>query len=81
MITIYTSDTCPNCIKVEKYLNDNEVPYMKKQVNGNSEKAAVYTKELLSRGYLGVPLTVYLDKEVVGFDKEGLDEIINAYEG
>ena len=71
-IKIYSSSTWPNCITAKEYLQEKGYEYEEKNVSTDPEAK----KELLSMGYMGVPIIMIDDEVVVGFDKAKLDEIL-----
>ncbi len=71
-IVVFTSDTCGYCHMVKDYLNEINVAFEERNVS--SDKAA--RKELMSKGFMGVPI-IYVDDEIIqGFDKNKLDELL-----
>lgn len=66
-VRIYSTSTCPFCIRVKQYLKDNNVVFEDIDVSSNQEKA----QEMIQKsGQMGVPV-VEIEKEIiVGFDKE-----------
>ena len=71
-IKIYSSSTCPNCITAKEYLKEKGYEYEEKNVSADKEAK----KELISMGYMGVPIIIVDEEVVVGFDKAKLDEIL-----
>lgn len=71
-ITVYTSNTCPYCHSVKDYLTEKNVSFTEKNVSTDVEAR----KELIAKGFMGVPV-IYVDEEaIVGFDKAKLDELL-----
>ncbi len=71
-VTVYTSNSCPHCVTAKTYLKDNEIPYTEKNVQ--EDKAA--RKELMSKGYMSVPVIVIDEEEILGFDKDKIDNML-----
>ena len=71
-ILIYSTDTCPHCQSVKSYLDSKGFSYEEKNVQKDKEAR----KELLSKGYRGVPVIIINGQDVVGFDKEKIDQIL-----
>ncbi len=71
-IKIYSSSTCPNCITAKEYLKEKGYEYEEKNVSIDSEAK----KELISMGYMGVPIIIVDEEVVVGFNKAKLDELL-----
>lgn len=73
-VTVYTSNTCPWCVKTKDYLASNGISY--NEVNVSQDKAAAAA--IVERtGQRGVPI-IDIDGEIVlGFDKEEIDRLLN----
>ncbi len=71
-VKVYSSNTCTYCKMVKEYLSDKGVEFTELNISTDAEAR----KELISKGFMGVPV-VYIDDEVVqGFDKKRLDELL-----
>lgn len=71
-IVIYTSNTCGYCHMAMDYMKEIGVSFEEKNVS--TDPAA--RKELMAKGFMGVPV-IYVDEEVIqGFDKGRLDELL-----
>lgn len=71
-IVVFTSDTCGYCHMVKDYLNENDITFEERNVSSDKEAR----KELMSKGFMGVPV-IYIDDEIIqGFDKNKLDELL-----
>jgi glutaredoxin len=56
----------------KEYFNENNVEYTEKNVSTDLEAR----KDLMSKGFMGVPV-IYVEDEVIqGFDKAKLDELL-----
>ncbi len=71
-VTVYTSNTCPYCTLAKNYLTEKGIEYIEKNVQTDKEAR----KELMSMGHMGVPVLIVNGQEVVGFDKEKIDELL-----
>lgn len=71
-IKIYSSNTCSNCTLAKEYLKEKGYEYEEKNIS--TDPAA--KKELISMGYMGVPIIMIDDETVVGFNKDKLDELL-----
>ncbi len=71
-VTIFTSSTCPHCHTAKDYLKEKGVEFEERNVQNDPEAR----KELIQKGYMGVPVIVVGDEEIQGFDKERLDELL-----
>lgn len=72
-VKVYSSDTCPYCVAVKNFLNENNVEFEE----ANVDRDAQARSELIQKGYRGVPVTVIGDEEIVGFDQPRLKELLN----
>lgn len=72
-VTVYTSNTCPYCTMAKDYLSEREVEFEEKNVQNDKEAR----NELISMGYTGVPVICIDDEQIVGFDKQKLDELLS----
>jgi glutaredoxin-like YruB-family protein len=71
-VTVYTSDTCGYCHMVKEYLKNKNIPYVEKNISNDMNAR----KELISQGYMGVPVILVGDETVIGFDKAKLDQLL-----
>ncbi|MDQ5885339.1 MAG: glutaredoxin 3 [Patescibacteria group bacterium] len=69
-ITVYSTASCPYCVRLKEFLKDNKFPFTDKRVDIDQEAA----KEMVEKsGQMGVPFTVITDekgneKGILGFD-------------
>ncbi|MDX9916683.1 MAG: glutaredoxin family protein [Gudongella sp.] len=73
-VVIFTSGTCPYCTLAKNHLTEKGVPFVEKNVSTDKEAR----KELMAMGHMGVPVLVIDGQEVVGFDKDKIDELIKS---
>ncbi|MGO1369894.1 MAG: glutaredoxin family protein [Senegalia sp. (in: firmicutes)] len=71
-VTVYTSSTCPHCTSAKEYLKEKGVDFTEKNVTTDSAAR----KELIQKGYMGVPVIIVDGEEMVGFDKNRLEELL-----
>ena len=72
-ITLYRTETCPWCHKVEEFLNKHKVKYKSIDV-GKNEKAA---QEMIEKsGQMGVPVLDINGKIIVGYDESGIKKAL-----
>ena len=78
-ITLFSAENCSGCIRVKKFLMDNEVDFYEINLTETPEKAMIL-KEMA--GLMSVPITIVEksnQKEIiVGFNKAKLSEILNS---
>ncbi|MBU3195785.1 glutaredoxin domain-containing protein [Clostridium algidicarnis] len=73
-ITVYSTETCPWCIKVKEYLRENNVSFNEKDINLDRNAAI----EMMGKsGQGGVPVLDIDGKIIVGFDKENIDKVLS----
>ena len=71
-VVIYSSNTCGYCTMAKEYFTEKGVVYTEKNVSTDIEAR----KELMSKGFMGVPV-IYVEDEVIqGFDKARLDSLL-----
>jgi len=71
-VTVYTSDTCGYCHMLKEYLKDKQVPYTEKNISTDMNAR----RELVGKGFMGVPVVLVGNETIVGFDKERLDQML-----
>ena len=71
-IEIYSSDTCINCIKAKEYFEEIGEVYIEYNISKDLEAK----RELISMGYMSVPLILINGEHVLGFDKNRIDELL-----
>ena len=66
-VKVYSTPTCPYCIRAKQFLKDNGIAYQ--DVDVSSDEAA--GEEMIQKsGQMGVPVLDIEGQIVVGFDKE-----------
>jgi len=66
-VMVYSTPTCPFCIRVKQFLKDNNINFEDIDISENSDKA----QEMMEKsGQMGVPVLDIEGNIVVGFDKE-----------
>ncbi len=72
-VKIYTTSTCPWCMKTKEFLKAHNVKYDEANV-GEDEKAR---NEMFEKsGQFGVPVTDVSGTIIVGYDKEALKKAL-----
>lgn len=69
-VTIFTSPTCTYCKAAKKYMTEKDIPF--EEIDITEDKEA--RKDLLSKGYTGVPIIRVDGEDIVGFDQQKLNE-------
>ncbi|MGB2705513.1 MAG: glutaredoxin domain-containing protein [Candidatus Omnitrophota bacterium] len=73
-VTIYSTPTCPYCIRTKKFLEDNNVAFEDIDVSSDPVKAEEMVKKT---GQMGVPVLDIEGNIIVGFDKEAIQKALN----
>ncbi|MBI4440456.1 glutathione S-transferase N-terminal domain-containing protein [Candidatus Woesearchaeota archaeon] len=72
-VKVYTTPTCPWCVRAKEFLNRHKVKYAEVDV-ASDDKAR---DEMVEKsGQMGVPVIEVDGKIVVGFDREALTKIL-----
>lgn len=72
-VKVYSTQTCPWCIKVKDYLNDKGVTFEEVDVSQDREAAMEMVQK---SGQRGVPVVDINGTIIVGFDQKAIDELI-----
>lgn len=73
-VTIYTTPTCVYCKMTKAFFKENNIQYEEKDVS--TDRAAA--DEMIKKSnQMGVPVIDIDGKILVGFDKEGLSQLLN----
>lgn len=73
-VTVYTTSTCPWCVKAKEYLSSKGVNYEEKNVSMDRAAAG----EMIQKsGQRGVPVLDIDGNIVVGFDQERIDTLLS----
>lgn len=70
-IKVYSTPTCPWCVKLKDYLKSKNVEFENIDVSADREAAMEMVKKT---GQMGVPVTKIGDVYIVGFDQARIDE-------
>ena len=73
-VTIYTTPTCVYCGMAKSFFKDHNISYEEKDVAKDEEAR---NSMIEKSGQMGVPVIEVDDKIIVGFDKQGLFELLN----
>lgn len=72
-IKVYTTRTCPWCVRLKEFLQQNGVDYIERHVDTDNEALAEFNELDVGRG---VPVTVIDGQVVKGFDQARLRELL-----
>jgi len=73
-IKIYSTSSCPYCVRVKQFLKDNNIEFADYDVSKDDEKANEMTER---SGQMGVPVIDIDGKIIVGFDKEAISKALS----
>jgi len=72
-VKIYSTPTCPWCLKTKEFLKENNIEYEDINVAGDQEKA----HEMIEKsGQMGVPVLDIDGEILIGFDKEKIKKAL-----
>ncbi len=70
-VKVYSTTTCPHCIRAKEYLSDNNIEFEEIDVSADQAKA----KEMVDlTGQMGVPVIVIDGEAIVGFDRAKIQQ-------
>lgn len=73
IVKIYTMPACGYCKQVKRHLSKHNIPF--KEINLKEDKDG--QKFMNERGYTGVPVTVIKGEEIVGFDLDRVNKLLD----
>ena len=74
MVKVYTTDSCPWCVKVKNYLKSKNVSF--EELNVQEDMMA--REDMVKKSkQMGVPVLEINDTIIIGFDKPSIDEALN----
>ena len=66
-VTVYSTPTCPYCIRAKQFLTENNIPFENCDVSSDQQKA----EEMIQKsGQMGVPVLDIEGEIIIGFDKD-----------
>ena len=72
-VKVYSSPTCPWCMRVKQFLKDNNILFEDLDVSQNQPAA----EEMIQKsGQMGVPVLDIDGNIIVGFDKEKIKVVL-----
>lgn len=72
-VTVYSTATCPFCIRAKQFLTDNNIQFTNYDVGADHAKAQEMMKK---SGQMGVPLIDIEGELIIGFDKEKIKQAL-----
>jgi glutaredoxin len=74
-VEIYVADWCPYCKRLEQYLTERKIRFVRHDIEASTAAAARHK----SLGGGGVPLTVIGSKVIRGFNERALQEALGGF--
>ena len=72
-IIVYSTKTCPYCVLLKNWLDENKIEYEYNDVGTDQAKA----KEMIDKtGQMGVPVIDIAGKVIVGFNKMAIESAL-----
>ena len=72
-VKVYSTPTCPWCIRVKQYLQEKNIPF--ENLDVSTDEAAV--QEMMKKsGQMGVPVVDIEGRIIVGFDKDKINQAL-----
>ncbi|MFR5265741.1 glutaredoxin family protein [Clostridium sp.] len=75
MIKVFSTTTCPWCVKAKDYLKAKNLEYVDLNVSEDMEAREEMIKK---SNQMGVPVLDINGKIIVGFDRKAIDEAIES---
>ncbi|MBN1043940.1 MULTISPECIES: glutaredoxin family protein [Clostridium] len=74
MVKVYTTDSCPWCVKVKNYLKSKSVDFEELNV----QEDMIAREDMVKKSkQMGVPVLDINNTIIIGFDKPSIDEALN----
>jgi len=70
-VTVYSTATCPYCVRAKDYLKANNVEFNAIDVSEDQEAAKVMVEK---SGQMGVPVVDIDGEIIIGFDKDKINK-------
>lgn len=72
-VTVYSTPTCPYCVRVKEYLKANNIDFTDVDVSSDEAAGAAMVEK---SGQMGVPVLDIDGEIIVGFDKEKIKKTL-----
>lgn len=73
IVKVYSTTTCPYCIRAKQFLRENNITY--EDIDVSSDQAAA-DDMIRKSGQMGVPVLDIGGEIIVGFDKERIKQAL-----
>ncbi|MBM7660195.1 glutaredoxin-like YruB-family protein [Bacillus mesophilus] len=74
-VTVYTTNTCPYCVMVKNFLNDQKIEFREVNVQEDPDAGEKLVK---TTGQMGVPQMEINGQWVLGYDPETIMELLET---
>lgn len=74
MVKVYTTNSCPWCVKAKNYLKTNNIAFEELNVQDNMAAREEMVKK---SNQMGVPVLDINGTIIIGFDKNSIDTALN----
>ncbi|MCK5706430.1 MAG: glutathione S-transferase N-terminal domain-containing protein [Candidatus Aureabacteria bacterium] len=74
-IKVYSTPTCPYCIRVKEFISSKGFSYNDIDVSSNPEAAQEMVK---ASGQMGVPVIMIDQEVIIGFDREKITSLLDS---
>jgi len=72
-VIVYSTPTCPWCIRVKQFLNDSNISFENYDVSADQSKAEEMVRKT---GQMGVPVLDIEGEIITGFDKDRIKQAL-----
>jgi len=72
-VTVYSTQSCPWCVKAKEFLKQNKIKFEDKDVSENDKAREEMVKK---SGQMGVPVLDIDGEIIIGFDVERIKEAL-----
>ena len=72
-VVVYSTNSCPWCVKAKEYLDSLKVAYESVNISENRDAAAEIVQKTRQRG---VPVIKVGERYIVGFDQSAIDSAL-----
>ncbi|WP_139902480.1 glutaredoxin family protein [Clostridium thermarum] len=74
-VTVYTSSSCPWCLRAKRYLDSKKIEY--REVNVSRDRMGAF-EMVLKSGQRSVPVIDIDGNIIVGFDRKAIDSLLSG---
>lgn len=72
-VKVYSTPTCPYCVRVKQFLKDNSIEFEDIDVSSNQQAG----QEMVEKsGQMGVPVVEINGEIIVGFDQDKISQLL-----